>query len=306
MNKLIWNEKLRAFFPAPQHSAFKRGVACALMLVMLVAVSAGFTQTLLDLSPSGNQVKNTLGVVNGGTGTTTSTGTTNVVLSNGPTIATPGFTGDITSNFGLGANALLSTYTNDTVTGTTANLLAKLSASAPSKVIVTGTGDTVGIVGVCVVSCGTTGSAAIAIHGQVGCTADNSITAGDYIVEGTTTAGRCKSIGASPITGNQIIGRSTTTTSAASTANIELFGPGIPDTAAGVNFATVPETPSGALTGTTFTLAHAPNPPGSLILWKNNAGLLPGGSDYTLSGATITTVVAPGTGNPLTAVYYTF
>jgi hypothetical protein len=66
------------------------------------------------------------------------------------------------------------------------------------------------------------------------------------------------------------------------------------------------ETPSGALTGTSFTLAHTPNPTGSLMLFKNNALMLPGGADYTLSGTTITTVTAPGTGNPLTAVQYTF
>lgn len=302
MEHQLWDNKLRAYLPAPKHSLLMR-VTAFLILFMLFVVSMAFTQTLLDLP---TQTKGILPVANGGTGVATSTGSGSVVLGTSPTITTPGFSGDITTNFGLGANALLSTYVNDTTTGTTANLLAKLSAAAPSKVIITGTGDTSGIIGVCVVNCGTSGSAAIAIHGQVGCTADNSITAGDYIVEGTTTAGRCKSIGASPVTANQIIGRSITTTAAAATATIELFGPTIPDTASGVNFATVPETPSGALTGTTFTLAHSPNPAGSLILIKNNAIMLPGGADYTLSGATITTVVAPGTGNPIMAIYYTF
>jgi hypothetical protein len=273
------------------------------MLVALMPYLMAFTPNLFDLQ---TQMKGTLPVVNGGTGVTTSTGTTNVVLSVSPTITTPTISGDLGGNLGLGSNALLTTVANDVTTGTTANLLAKISAAAPSKVILAGTGDTSKILGICLVNCGTTGSAGIAIHGQAPCTADNAITAGDYIVEGTTTAGRCKSIGASPITGNQIIGVSLTTTSAASTATIVVFGPDIPDTASGVNFATVPETPTGALTGTSFTLAHAPSPAGSLILSKNGQILTAGGVDYTLSGSTITTVSAPGTGNPIVANYYTF
>ncbi len=280
----------------------KLSIVFALLLTSVLCL--GFTQSFFDLT---SQVKGTLPVANGGTGVTSATGSgSNFVLATSPTITTPTISGDLGGNLGLGSSSLLTTITNDTVTGTTANLLVKLSSAAPSKVILTGTGDTSGIVGVCLVNCGTSGSAGIAIHGQAGCTADNSITAGDYIVEGTTTAGRCKSVGASPITANQIIGRSLTTTSAASTATILLFGPDIPDTAAGVNFATVPETPSGALTGTTFTLAHSPSPAGSLILSKNGQILTAGGIDYTLSGATITTVVAPGTGNPIVANYYTF
>jgi hypothetical protein len=285
-----------------RHAALTRGTAFVVLFLMCV-FATGFVVTQLDLT---TQVKGILPIANGGTNSGTATGSGSVVLATSPTLATPSFTGDIGSNFGLGSSALLTTITNDTVTGTTANLLVKLSSSAPSKVILTGTGDTSGIVGVCLVNCGTAGSSGIAIHGQAGCTADNSITAGDYIVEGTTTAGRCKSAGAAPVTANQIIGRSLTTTSAASTATIMLFGQDIPDTAAAVNFATVPETPSGALTGTSFTLAHSPSPAGSLILSKNGQILTAGGVDYTLSGATITTVVAPGTGNPLVANFYTF
>lgn len=285
-----------------KHQGFIRFATFVCLFAIMIAVT-GFTASFFDLT---TQVKGILPIANGGTASGTATGTGSVVLATSPTITTPLVSGDLGSNLGLGSNALLVTITNDTVTGTTANLLVKLSSAAPSKVILTGTGDTSGIVGICLVNCTTSGSAGIAVHGTAGCTADNSITAGDYVVEGTTTAGRCKSIGASPITNNQIIGRSLTTTSAASTATIMIFGQDIPDTAAGINFATVPETPSGALTGTSFTLAHSPSPAGSLILTKNGQVLTAGGIDYTLSGATITTVTAPGTGNTLTAQYYTF
>lgn len=72
-----------------------------------------------------------------------------------------------------------------------------------------------------------------------------------------------------------------------------------------LNFA-FDETPTGALTGTSFTLAHTPSPSGSLILMKNGLIVSPGGVDYTISGATITMGTAPGTGNPLIAKTYQF
>lgn len=49
------------------------------------------------------------------------------------------------------------------------------------------------------------------------------------------------------------------------------------------------ETPAGVVDGIndTFTLAHSPNPPGSLLLFKNGQLLIPGGEDYTLAGNVI-------------------
>src|SRR5712675_1719643 len=259
----------------------------AIWVVLALVIPLMGAATQIDLT---TQVKGILPVANGGTGVGTSTGSVNVVLSTSPTITTPTISGDLGGDLGLGSSCLETTITNDTVTGTTANLLAKLSGSAPSKVILTGTGDTSGIVGVCKGNCTTSGSAQVCIHGQVGCTADNSITAG-----------------ASPPTANQVIGRSLTTTSAASTATIVLFGPTIPDTSSSTNFAD-DETPSGTINGAnnTFTLAHSPSPVASLALFKNGQKLEPAGVDYTLSGATITTVVAPKTGDVLTTATYRF
>jgi hypothetical protein len=59
------------------------------------------------------------------------------------------------------------------------------------------------------------------------------------------------------------------------------------------------EIPAGVINGAnlTFTLAHAPNPAGSLLLFNNGTLQVPG-TNFTLSGDTITFAVAP-TGNLL-------
>lgn len=64
------------------------------------------------------------------------------------------------------------------------------------------------------------------------------------------------------------------------------------------------ETPGGTINGSnaTFTLASAPNPAASLQLFQNGI-LAIQGTDYTLSGATITMTGAPSTGAILTAFY---
>jgi hypothetical protein len=75
------------------------------------------------------------------------------------------------------------------------------------------------------------------------------------------------------------------------------------------NFADA-ETPSGSCNGsnTSFSLANSPSPAGSLILVQRTAAgvgsvLFAGGVDYTLSGASITTVNAPASGDSLLAWY---
>jgi hypothetical protein len=61
----------------------------------------------------------------------------------------------------------------------------------------------------------------------------------------------------------------------------------------GLRFADA-ETPSGTINGvnTTFTLAHAPSPAQSVLLFMNKT-LQIQGTDYTLAGVTITMSVAP-------------
>jgi hypothetical protein len=65
------------------------------------------------------------------------------------------------------------------------------------------------------------------------------------------------------------------------------------------------EVPTGTINGanTSFTLAHTPNPAGSLELIKNGQTLVPGGADFSLATATITMTTAPATGDILVSYY---
>ncbi len=81
------------------------------------------------------------------------------------------------------------TIANDSGTGTTTNKLVKLTG-APSKAIITGTGDTTGIIGVCDSGCGNTGSAVIQQSGLHITTVDGSgSTAGHWALPSTSIAG---------------------------------------------------------------------------------------------------------------------
>lgn len=70
------------------------------------------------------------------------------------------------------------------------------------------------------------------------------------------------------------------------------------------------ETPGGAINGVnaTFTLAAAPSPAGSLLLFRNGLLMRAGaGKDFTLSGSSITFLGGnlPQTGDDLVASYTT-
>lgn len=269
--------------------------------ILLTALLAMATVTQINLT---TQVSGILPVANGGTGVATSTGTTNVVLSGSPTITTPTITGDLGGNLGLGANAETMTIANAASTGTTNALLAKLTG-APSTAVLTATSDISGAVGVVVSGGGTTGSAVIAVQGEVACTADNATTAGDYAVIGTTTAGRCKDGGATKPTSGQILGRFVTSTASGSNATLLIYPAEITGYSSSAPNFSDNETPSGTINGsnTAFTLAHTPSPAASLSLYKNGQLQIAGGADYTLSGTSITYGSAPKTGDVLTASY---
>lgn len=72
----------------------------------------------------------------------------------------------------------------------------------------------------------------------------------------------------------------------------------------GLNFADN-EVPSGTPNGvlTTFTLAHTPNPAGSLTCFENGLEQRAAGADFTLATATLTYVVAPATNTTLACNY---
>lgn len=65
------------------------------------------------------------------------------------------------------------------------------------------------------------------------------------------------------------------------------------------------EVPSGTINGsnTSFTLASSPNPASSLDLFVNGQKQKAGGEDFSLSGSTITMVLAPESGDILLANY---
>ncbi len=160
------------------------------------------------------------------------TGSGVVVAQNSPTINTPTISGNLGGNLQLGTNALLTQYSNESVTGTTANRLAKLTG-APSTAVIAATSDTSGVVGVCVTGCGTTGSAQIAIEGQVNCDFDGATTAGDYVAISSTIGGKCRDAGSTYPTSGQVLGRVLNSNAVAGTYAMQLFGPEFKPNAAG-------------------------------------------------------------------------
>lgn len=152
------------------------------------------------------------------------TGTGAVVRQTSPTINTPTISGNLGGNLQLGTNALLTQYTNEGVTGTTVNRLAKLTG-APSTATIAGTADTGGVVGVVASGAGTTGSSQIATRGQVLCDFDGATTAGDYVGISATTAGKCRDAGGTYPASGQVLGRVLSTNAAAGTYAVQLFGP---------------------------------------------------------------------------------
>ena len=111
--------------------------------------------------------------------------------------------------------------TNEGVTGTTANRLAKLTG-APSKAIIVATTDTEGTIGVVVSNGATSGLATIQTAGLVNCDFDAATVAGDYVSISSTTAGKCHDAGATRPTTGQIIGRALSTNGASGTYQLVL------------------------------------------------------------------------------------
>jgi hypothetical protein len=280
---------------------FRNSKLALFTLVILTALLAIAAVTQINLT---TQVSGILPIANGGTNSATATGSGQTVLATSPTITTPTISGDLGGNLGLGTFGETQTIPNAGTTGTTNALLAKLTG-APSTAVITATSDIAGAIGVVVSGGSTSGSAVIAVQGEATCTADNATTAGDYVIIGTATAGRCRDGGATKPTSGQIVGRFLTSTALGSAATVELWPAEVTGySSAAPNFADN-ETPTGTINGvnTTFTLAHTVSPVASLSLYKNGQLQIAGGADYTLATATITYGSAPKTGDVLTASY---
>jgi hypothetical protein len=115
---------------------------------------------------------------------------------------------------------LQQTIPNAASPGTTAGLLVKL---AGGQVSVAATADTSGVIGICSLNCGTAGTATIVVVGLSICIADNTVSAGDYIQIGTSTAGRCKSAGTAKPGSGQILGRGLTSAIAGNSFSVLLY-----------------------------------------------------------------------------------
>lgn len=126
----------------------------------------------------------------------------------------------------LGDGNVNMTLANEGVTGTTANKLVKITG-APSMAIISATGDTDQVLGVCTNGCGTTGNATIAVLGQVQCVFSSGTTAGNFVINSDTSAGSCKDGGSSFPTDRAAIGRVLSTNGGAGTYTIELMTPDV-------------------------------------------------------------------------------
>lgn len=137
----------------------------------------------------------------------------------------------------LGANAqdaLL--ISNEAVTGTTLNKLAKITG-APSTAIISATTDTDNILGIVTAGAGTTNSAVVAVLGSPNCVFDaTSVVAGDYVTNSASVAGACHDAGATRPTGSQVIGRALASGGGGSTIAVSM-DKGFANTAGSTSFA---------------------------------------------------------------------
>ncbi len=202
--------------------------ALSLLTTGTTSVTLPTSGTLVSSVTTGNGVSATntagalaftLGAITPTTVTSpTYTGTGVVTVSSGGSsgLTFDSASGDITvaANDGLtfaattvGNNGSRNVTINSGTGGTTATLIVKLDTSG--TVVTTDTTTLNNAVGVALNTTTIGQAVRVAINGVVTATADNAVTAGDYIGVGTATAGRAKSLGTTyPSTaGVQVIGR---------------------------------------------------------------------------------------------------
>lgn len=117
------------------------------------------------------------------------------------------------------------TIPNASSTGTTVHKLAKLTG-APSKAVVSGAGDTGGVIGIVNSGAGTTGSATIQEGGQTTCVFDGATTAGHYVQISASVAGDCTDAGATLPTSGQVIGQVMTSNGGGGTYTVDMANRG--------------------------------------------------------------------------------
>ncbi len=150
----------------------------------------------------------------------------------GATLISPSITGLTIGSVVSASNnpTNFTSYTNDTVTGTTLNTLTKLKAvGSGSASVITTAGDTGGVEGVTIAGAGTSGSSMIQKSGQILCVFDGSTTVLDYVQISPTVNGNCHDTGGTtyPTSGGQVIGRVLTTNAGVGIYLLDLFAPEI-------------------------------------------------------------------------------
>jgi hypothetical protein len=229
----------------------------------------GFQTGLCFPSPTGNitlTFPNTADTMVGRATTDTMTNKTltspilNTAQDNNPTEVDPTVNGALEANQ-PGTYLLLANASP----GTTLSTLSKL-ANAPSQVTIAATSDTSGDIGICVSNCGTTGNAVIQASGTgATCIFDGAVTANDYVVVSTTTAGECHDAGSSYPTLTQVIGRVLVTNAAAGTYAVLLYGSDVkvPGSIAGITMSIA----NAGTTGTTqYALAKLTGAPSTAVI----------------------------------------
>jgi hypothetical protein len=141
--------------------------------------------------------------------------------STGAVLSSPNINGTIVT----GPPATYLVMTNDLVTGTVLNKLAKINpAGLAGFAILPLTTDTGGVIGVVTAGAGNTGNATIQQNGSASCVFDNAVTSGDYVQISSTVAGDCHDVGISPAN-TPPLGRVLATNVAAGTYIVDFFGP---------------------------------------------------------------------------------
>lgn len=207
------------------------------------AVADTATTVTSVLFSSITSATNTVGAFICGTGcsiTTSGSGTNNATTLEGATFEAPNPIGTIVSS--TGAFTTLSTTTSNSIGGgylsetrivsagltTTASLLVSTQSTGNVGTSALGATDVAGVA----ITSQTAGiGVQVAVKGQVLCIADNTVTANDVIGVGTTTAGRCKDLGAtSGVTISSlllIVGKALTSAAAGSPFALQVYSQGL-------------------------------------------------------------------------------
>lgn len=124
-----------------------------------------------------------------------------------------------------GSSPVTISRANASSTGTTVNRLAKFNTDG--TVVITATTDTTGMIGIVTAGAGTTGSATIQLIGDASCDFDAATTAGDFVTNSVTTAGKCHDAGNTFPSSTAVIGQVASTNGGAGLYTVTLETPDI-------------------------------------------------------------------------------